>query len=121
MLFSDNNIKLQLSKCCFLVINSNDENDIILERGTIENKCESIYLGSTITDSGKISNDLNSEIKKNEKKLNKLFAFVTQNRNAPLEVKEKVLESCIPSTLLYNCESWDNANLENLEKNIDKH
>lgn len=82
----------------------------------IKNKNEFVYLGSTITDDGNASSDLKSEIKQKEKKFNKFFAFITQNRNAPLEVKEKVLESCIISTVLYNCESWGNANLENLEK-----
>ena len=50
-----------------------------------------------------------------EKKLNKFFAFVTQNQNAPLEVKEKVLEACLVTTILNNCESWGNANLRSLE------
>ena len=109
-------IKLQLGKCGFLSINSNDKSNIILERGVIKNMSEFVYLGSTITDKGNVSNDLKSEIKQKEKKLNKFFAFITQNRDAPLEVKEKVLESCIISTVLYNCESWGNANLESLEK-----
>ena len=110
-----NNIKLQLSKCCFLAINSEDKSDIILERGTICHKSEFVYLGSTITDSGNVSNDVKSETKKKEKKLNKFFAFITQNRNAPLEVKEKVLDACVVSTILNNCETWGNANLKNLE------
>ena len=74
-----------------------------------------MYLGSIITDNGNVSDDLQAEIRKKEKKLNKFFAFITQNQNAPLEVKEKVLESCIVSAVLNNCESWGNANLKNLE------
>ena len=111
----ENNIKLQLSKCCFLAINSDEKSDIVLERGTICNESEFVYLGSIITDSGNVSHDLKAEIKKKEKKLNKFFAFTTQNHNAPLEVKEKVLDSCIVSTALNNCESWGNANLKDLE------
>ena len=41
---------------------------------------------------------------------------MTQNRNAPLNVKEKVLESCILSTVIYNSETWGDANLDDLEK-----
>ena len=110
-----NNIKLQLHKCCFLAINSDEKSDIVLERGTICNESEFVYLGSTITDNANVSDDLKAEIKLKEKKLNKFFAFVTQNQNAPLEVKEKVLESCLASSVLNNCESWGNANLKNLE------
>ena len=111
----DNNIKLRLDKCSFLTINSLEKSDIILERGIIKNKNEFIYLGSTITDSGDASCDVKCEIKNKEKKLNKFFAFITQNRNAPLEVKEMVLNSCIVSSVLNNCETWGNASLKNLE------
>ena len=76
---------------------------------------EFVYLGSTITDSGNVTNDLKAEIRQKEKKFNHFFAFLTQNRNAPLEVKEKVLQSCVLSTIIYNCESRGNANLDNLE------
>ena len=77
-----NNIKLQLSKCYFLTINSDDKSSVPLERGTIKNKKEFVYLGSTITDHDNIQNDLKSEISKKEKKLNNSFSFLTQNRNA---------------------------------------
>ena len=116
----NNNIKLRLDKCCFLTINSAEKSDIILERGTIKNKSEFIYLGSIITDSGDVSCDLRREIDTKEKKLNKFFAFITQNRNAPLEVKEMVLNSCIVSSVLNNCESWGNASLTNLESKYRK-
>ena len=81
-----NNIKLQ---SCFLTINSNDKGSIKLDGGIIKNKSEFVYLGSTITDSGNVTNDLKAEIRQKEEKFNKCFAFRTQNRNAPLEVKEK--------------------------------
>ena len=111
----ENNIKLQLGKCCFLAINSEDKSAIVLERGTICNKSEFVYLGSIITDCGNVTNDVKAEIKKKEKKLNTFFAFITQNQNAPLQVKEKVLDSCLVQAVLNNCESWGNANLKNLE------
>ena len=111
-----NNIKLQLSKCCFLAINSDAKDDIILENGIIKNAEEFVYLGSTITDAGNVTKDVKAEIMKKEKKLNQFFAFLTQNRNAPLEFKEKVLEACIVSAVITNCESWGDANLDILEK-----
>ena len=116
----ENNIKLQLSKCCFLAINSKDTADITIEGEVIENKSEFVYLGSIITASGDVTKDIRAEIKKKEKKLNQFFAFLSQNRNAPLSVKEKVLESCVVSTILYNCETWGDANLNELEKKYRK-
>ena len=112
----ENNIKLQLSKCCFLAINSNDTADIEMDGDIIRNKKEFVYLGSIITDSGDVSKDVKAEIKNKEKTLNQFYAFLTQNRNAPLSVKENVLDSCVVSTVLYNCETWGDANLEELEK-----
>ena len=116
----ENNIKLQLSKCCFLAINSKETANIEMEGEVIENKSEFVYLGSIITASGDVTKDIRAELKKKGKKLNQFFAFLSQNRNAPLSVKEKVLESCVVSTILYNCETWGDANLNELEKKYRK-
>ena len=117
----ENNIKLQLKKCSFLVINSKKEcEDIEMEGNIIENKKEFVYLGSIITNSGDVTCDIKAEINQKEKRLNQFFAFLSQYRNAPLMVKEKVLESCIVSAVLYNCETWGNANLDGLEKKYRK-
>ncbi len=119
----ENNIKLQLGKCCFLVINSRnitDKADIVIGDDVIVNKNNFIYLGCIITDAGNVTTDVKTEIEKKEKKLNQFIAFLTQNKNAPLAVKEWVLDSCIVSTVLYNCETWGNANLSHLEKKYRK-
>ena len=119
----ENNIKLQLKKCCFLVINSknkSDKADIVIGDEVILNKKEFVYLGSIITESGNVTTDVKREIMKKENKLNQFIAFLTQNKNAPLAVKEKALDSCILSTILYNCETWGNANLSHLEKKYRK-
>ena len=42
-----------------------------------------------------VMGSLDVDRRQKEKKLNNFLAFLTQNCNAPLEVKEKVLESCI--------------------------
>ena len=110
-----NNIKLQPNKCCFLTINSKETDSIVLERGVINNKNEFLYLGSIITNLGNVTQDVKTELKAKEKKFNKFFAFLAQNKEAPLPVKEKVLESCILSAVIYNCETWGDANLNELE------
>ena len=102
------------------MINSKDIENIVIGDESIINKKEFVYLGSVITDAGNVTNDVKAEIKRKEKKLNKFIAFLTQNRNAPLAVKEKVLDSCILSTVIYNCETWGNANLSHLEKKYRK-
>ena len=111
----ENNIKLQLNKCAFLCINTEEKTCFPSANGTINNVSEFVYLGSNITDSGNINNDIKMKIKQRSKSLNKFFAFLCKNYNAPLYIKEKVLESCVTSALLYNCESWGNANLPGLE------
>ncbi len=111
-----NNIKLQLSKCGFLAIFSEEKEPIIFDDDVVKNLNESIYLGSTITDNGNVSMDIKAELKQRQKRLNKFSAFLTQNRNAPLKVKEKVLESCIVSAVINNCETWGDAQLDDLEK-----
>ena len=113
---SINNIKLQLSKCGFLAIFSDEKEAIKIDEDEIKNLTESIYLGSIVTDSGNVSMDVKAEVKKKEKRLNKFYAFLTQNPNAPLKVKEKVLESCIVCAVIYNCETWGDAQLDDLEK-----
>lgn len=111
-----NNIKLQLSKCGFLAINSDEKGPIRFDNDVIKNLDESLYLGSIITDSGNVSMDVKAEVKRKERRLNRFYAYLTQNRNAPLKVKEKVLESCILSAVIYNCETWGDAQLDGLEK-----
>ena len=111
-----NNIKLQLSKCGFLAIFSEEKDPIMFDDDVVKNVDESIYLGSIVTDSGNVSMDVKAEIKRKEKKFNKFNAFLTQNPNAPLTVKEKVLDACIVSAVIYNCETWGDAQLDELEK-----
>ena len=42
--------------------------------------------------------------------MNKLIRFLDKNRNAPFDVKKKVVDACFNSSLLYGCETW----LENI-------
>ena len=113
---SINNIKLQLSKCGFLALFSEEKDPIVFDNDFVKNLSESKYLGSILTDSGSVSMDVKAELKERGKKINKFNAFLTQNRNAPLKVKEKVLESGIVQAILNNCETWGDAQLDDLEK-----
>ena len=110
-----NNIKLQPLKCSFLAINTEERDSIILTNGIIKHKNESIYLGSIFSSKGSVKSDVILEIQKRQKHFNKFYAFLRENYNAPLLVKERVLEACVSSAVLYNCESWGDANIDCLE------
>ena len=113
---NENKISLQLTKCSFMSINSNEKDPIQLKEGVIKNSVETLYLGSVISESGNINQDIKMEIRSKEKGFNKFFAFLHSNYNAPLKVKLKVLNSCLYSSVLYNCETWGNVNTKPLEK-----
>ena len=113
---NENKIKLQPKKCSFICINSIEREPITLENGEIHHSSETIYLGSTITNVGNINNDIKQEIKGKEKAFNKFFSFMHKNYNAPIKVKLKVLNACLYSSVLYNCETWGNVNTNDLEK-----
>ena len=111
----DNNIRLQPKKCCFLAINSNETENIVLERGEIKCANEAVYLGSIITATGNVNADVTAEIKQREKQFSRFQAFLRENYNAPLCMKEKVLDACVTAAVLHNSETWGNANLSALE------
>ena len=111
----DNNIRLQPKKCCFLAINSSETDNIVLENGEIRCANKAVYLGSIITDTGNVNADVTAEIEQRKKQFSRFQAFLRENYNAPLSVKEKVLEACVTSAVLNNCEAWGNANLSAIE------
>ena len=112
----DNNISLQPKKCGFLAINTTEVESIVLENGGVINCLnEAVYLGSTISGTGNVSADVVSEIKQRQKQFSRFNAFLRENYNAPLSVKEAVLEAGVTSAVLHNCESWGDANLDALE------
>lgn len=112
----NNMLHLQPKKCGFICINSRETDSITLKNGKINSINEISYLGSIISNSGNIDHDIKLEVDSKVKQFNKFYAFLNKNRNAPMTVKMKVLQSCVCSAVLYNCESWGNANITNLEK-----
>ena len=113
-----NNIRLQPKKCSFIVINKTDDIDyspIVLKKGKIENTTSEVYLESTITNSTKLSNDIEADVKRGNINIIKYYGFLRENKNAPLQIKLKVLQACTLSGLLFNCETRGNGNLQKLE------
>ena len=114
----NNCIKLQLSKCSIMCVNSRDVldnqpmkiNDVILKHVT-----EEVYLGSVITSSNKLVNDVLADIKLRQISVVKFFAFLKSNKNAPISIKLKVLDACVISFILHNAETWADSRIERLE------
>ena len=104
----ENKIMLQLSKCMFLVINGSDADKVSISIGNdnIPSTSKLLLLGSWLTESGSLAQDLCLHIKYRFKSCIKFFNFLRTNRLAPITVKLKVLCSCVTNALLYNCETF---------------
>ena len=114
----NNFIKLQLAKCAFMCVNSNEEEDgepIIVDNVTLKCSPNEVYLGSMITCSNKLIHDVEADIKNRQVNVVKFYAFLRSNRNAPLDIKLKVLESCLVASTLHNAETWADSKIERLE------
>ena len=103
-----NNINLELSKCEFIVINGDqqDKENFILPNGLIKNVEYVTLLGTQISYTGKLQYDLNLHMKKRFHAISKFYNFLRSNKLAPISVKLKVLEACVCSALLHNCETF---------------
>ena len=107
----------QYTKCEFIVINGNTEDKKPMEFGDryLKNTDCITLLGSHLSQSGKIFDDLNTDFSSRFRSCIKFYNFLRSNRSAPLSVKFKVLKACVMSSLLYNCESFGNNIPKDLE------
>ena len=107
---NQNFIKLQFTKCEFIVINGdgNDKEDLKTSFGSINNKTSITILGCKLFETGKILDDINEQIQRRFLAVSKFYNFLRANKLAPIPVKLKVLEACVLSALLYNCETFGN-------------
>ena len=112
-----NHISLQVSKCKFIVING-DESDfepLVFEGERIENVPFLPLLGSHLSQTGKLEDDLDLHVSKRYIAVHKFFNFIRANKLAPIPVKLKVLEACVASSLLHNCEAFGSKVPKQLE------
>ena len=103
-----NSILPQYKKCWFIVINGTKADKDPLPFGTryIENKSYIELLGSHLSQSGKLKDDISLHVAKRYKACIKFYNFLKSNRLAPLVIKLKVLKACVVSSLLHNCETF---------------
>ena len=103
-----NSIILEPTKSQFVVINGTDvdHTDIKIDDVLISHCSYLSLLGSHLSESGCLKDDMSHHLTKRYQTCVKFYNFVRSNRVAPLQVKLKVLKSCVLSNLLYNCETF---------------
>ena len=113
----ENEIIPQYDKCEFLVINGTDDDKTMLPFGEklLSHEEYICILGSHLTCSGDLKAELELHMAKRYKSVIKFYNFLRSNQHAPLPVKLKVLNSCVASSLLYNCETFGNRIPDGLE------
>ena len=117
--FDDNQLKLNLGKSGYLIINPNEEDikcRIELMKGSLDYKTDIKYLGVVINDMGSIKQDITATLVQKRNNVTIKFGnFCAKNLLAPLHIKLKVLQACIVSTLLYSCETWSKYTPKSIE------
>ena len=111
-----NSINLELSKCEFIVVNGdlNDKVDFFLPNGKIKNVEYVTLLGSQISSNCKLKSDLILHMQNRFHAVGKFYNFLRNNKLAPISVNLKVLEACVCSALLHNCEIFPHKLPEDL-------
>ena len=112
-----NHISLQLSKCEFIVINGDeaDSQPLFCDNERIGNVPYLTLLGSHLSASGLLNDDLDLHMTKRYLAVHKFYNFLRSNKLAPLAVKLNVLHACVTSSLLHNCEAFGPKIPKNLE------
>ena len=114
----DSYIRLQITKCAIMCVNGSKDDELVSlnidDLILSATSCE-VYLGSAITNSNKLSDDVNADIKMRHVGVVKYFAFLRNNAHAPVSVKLKVLDVCLLMSLLYNSETWADSKFQKLE------
>ena len=114
---NENLIIPQYDKCEFIVINSteNDREKIPFGDRLLSHKEHIGILGSHLSFSGDLKDDLQLHMLKRYPSVIKFYNYIRANRIAPLSVKLKVLNACVLNCLLYNAETFGDRIPEGLE------
>ena len=75
-----------------------------------------MYLGAVVSDTGSISHDVEEFVNGKRPQVTiKYNNFVRKNYLAPLNIKLRVLDACVSSTLVYASETWGMSNVSSVE------
>ena len=113
-----NNMKINLSKTKFMLINGTEGEKTPLVVGNLVIKwCRQYkYLGCMFTTDGKTSSAVAADAVARTCQAMKFISFVDKNNDAPFYVKKRVFDACVMSSLLYGCETWMNADLRPIRR-----
>ena len=108
----------QYKKCEFIAINGDEKDTEPIPFGTtvLKHVTHLGTLGSHLSASGKLAEDLKRHMEVRYKSCIKFYNFLRENKLAPLPVKLDVLKACVTNSVLYNCETFGNLIPHNLEK-----
>ena len=98
----------QYTKCEFMVTNGTDADHLPIPFGTGDLKSVEhiLLLGSHLTSCASVQIELELHMTKRYVSVIKFYNFMRSNKAAPIQVKLKVLRSCVMGSLLYNCETF---------------
>ena len=117
--FQQKKLSLNLKKSSYMIIHAHNDTqklDLKLSSGWLPYKSSTVYLGSIITDSGALHTDIKQHALNKGKNISiKLANFIYNNMNAPITVKNKVLNTCVNASILYSSETWSSSNLVDIE------
>ena len=81
--------------------------DLKLKNGILEYKPIVTYLGVIISDTGSIRKDIEKYVEGKRANITiKYNNLIKKHFMIPLDIKLKVLDICVCSTLIYGCETW---------------
>ena len=117
--FEANSLSLNLSKSGYLIINGKEEDlkcSLELKNGLLDYCNEVKYLGVWISDTGRLKEDIERYIKDKRSNVSIKFRnFCRKNFLAPLQIKLKVLNTCVSAALTYSCETWGIGRVSSVE------
>ena len=88
------------------LVEPSDIGQIVLDGGNIEAAEEFPYLGSLITNSGRMDMDVDRRIALASRAFDALRKAVFLDKNLSLSIKRRIYNACVLSVLLYAAECW---------------
>ena len=109
--FSSEGLNINMGKSCYMIINPNPDDyrrDLVIGNTILEYKSSHMYLGHILSDSGDVKNNVKLQMDvKSPNVTFKLRNFIARNYIAPFDIKLKVVNSCVNTSLIYACETWE--------------
>ena len=103
-------LTVSINETKFMITGSNitqeDRLTIKVEVGTIEHVSDFQYLGSVITESGRIDEEIDRRIPNVSKAFGALRQVVFRDHNLSTTTKRLINKACVLSVLLFGAECW---------------